>query len=95
MGRVLAACATGLWLAACSGGGSVNLGGGQEADPGTVDFPIAYVKRTIPLEGDDLRGQRDTVPDADLFMRNRASPSSLKKPRTPKKPSAKQSSSRT
>jgi len=76
MGRVLAACATGLWLAACSGGGSVNLGGGQEADPGTVDFPIAYVKRTIPLEGDDLRGQRDTVPDADLFMRNRASPSS-------------------
>ena len=24
------------------------LGSGQAADPGTVDFPIAYVKRTIP-----------------------------------------------
>jgi hypothetical protein len=68
--------AAALLLAACSSGGSVSVGGGQEADPGTVDFPIAYVKRTIPLEQDDLRQQRDQVPDADLFMRNRASPSS-------------------
>ena len=37
-------------LAACSGGGSVNLGSGQAADPGTVDFPVAYVKRTIPAD---------------------------------------------
>ena len=63
-------------LAACSGGGSVNLGSGQSADPATVDFPVAYVKRTIPMEQDDLRQQRDTVPDADLYVRDRASPSS-------------------
>jgi hypothetical protein len=74
-GRSIAACATAL-LAACSGGGSVNIGGGQGNDPGAVDFPVAYVKRSIPLEQDDLRQQRDTIPDADLFMRNRASPSS-------------------
>ena len=60
---------------ACSNGG-VNLGGGQGEDPGAVDFPIAYVKRTIPVGQDDPRQQRDAVPDADLFMRNRASPSS-------------------
>jgi hypothetical protein len=52
---------------------------GQGADPGTVDFPIAYVKRTIPEEQDDLRAQRDTLPDADLFMRDRASPSSVER----------------
>ena len=73
--RAMAACAMVL-AGACSSGG-VNLGGGQEADPGAVDFPIAYVKRTIPLEQDDPRQQRDAVPDADLFMRSRASPSSV------------------
>ena len=55
VGGAIAASAIGMLLAACSGGGSVGIGGGQEADPGTVDFPIAYVKRTIPLEQDDLR----------------------------------------
>ncbi|MEO8315105.1 MAG: hypothetical protein ABI645_09945 [Pseudomonadota bacterium] len=64
-------------LTACSGGGSINIGSGQTADPGTVDFPIAYVKRSIPEDGDDLRQQRDTTPDADLFFRDRASPSSV------------------
>jgi hypothetical protein len=75
-GGLLAACAISMLLGGCSSGGSIDVGGGQEADPGTVDFPIAYVKRTIPLQGDDLRDQRGTVADADLFMRNRASPSS-------------------
>ena len=65
-----AACA----LAACSGGGSVDVGSGQAPDPATVDFPIFYVKRTIPLDTDDLRQLRDVVPDADLFMRDRAAP---------------------
>ena len=63
-------------LAACSGGGSVNVGSGQAADPGTVDFPVAYVKRTIPMDQDDVRAVRDTVGDADLWVRDRASPSS-------------------
>lgn len=66
-------------LCACSSGGSVNIGGGQSADPGTVDFPIAYVKRTIPEDEDDLREQRDTVGDADLFFRDRASPSAVER----------------
>jgi hypothetical protein len=61
-------------LAACSGGGSVDVGSGQTADPATVDFPIFYVKRTIPEDGDDLRALRDTVGDADLFKRDRAAP---------------------
>jgi hypothetical protein len=66
-------------LAACSGGGSVNLGSGQAADPGTVDFPVAYVKRTIPVDQDDVRAVRDTTPDADLWVRDRASPSSVER----------------
>jgi hypothetical protein len=69
----LVACAT--LLSACSGSGSVNVGSGQSPDPATVDFPIFYVKRTIPEDTDDLRQLRDAVPDADLFMRDRASPS--------------------
>jgi hypothetical protein len=78
-GRALLA-AVAVLLAACSGGGSVNLGSGQAADPGTDDFPIAYVKHTIPmdqgqLQQDDVRELRDAVPDADLWVRDRASPS--------------------
>ncbi len=66
-------------LAACSGGGSINLGSGQTADPATVDFPVAYVKRTIPVDQDDLREIRDTTPDADLWVRDRASPSAVER----------------
>jgi hypothetical protein len=62
-------------LAACSGGGSVNLGSGQTPDPATVDFPIFYVKRTIPTDQDDLRQLRDTVASAALYKRDRAAPS--------------------
>jgi hypothetical protein len=79
MCRALAASSIAAVLAACSSGGSVNIGSGQGADPGTVDFPIAYVKRTIPVDQDDLRAQRDTTPDADLFFRDRASPSSVER----------------
>ena len=70
---------------ACSSGGSVELGSGQAADPGSNDFPIAYVKRTIPataggqLIQDDVRQVRDTLPDADLFFRDRASPSAAER----------------
>jgi hypothetical protein len=73
----LAGSAVVLLLAACTSGGSVNIGSGQNADPGTVDFPIAYVKRTIPEDPDDLRQQRDTLPNADLYFRDRASPSAI------------------
>lgn len=63
-----------------SGGGSVNLANSQGPDPGTVDFPIFYVKRTIPetangsVAQDDLRMMRVTAPSADLYMRSAASP---------------------
>jgi predicted secreted protein len=62
-------------LAACSGGGSVNLGNSQVADPASVDFPIFYVKRTIPTQTDDVRMLRDAFPQADLYKRDSASPS--------------------
>jgi hypothetical protein len=62
-------------LGACSGSGSVNVGSGQSPDPATVDFPIFYVKRSIPMDTDDVTQLRDAVPDADLFKRDRASPS--------------------
>lgn len=77
--RRTAIAAAAAMLAACSGGGSVNLGSGQAADPGTVDFPVAYVKRTIPMAQDDVRAVRDTTPDADLWVRDRASPASVER----------------
>lgn len=66
-------------LSGCGSGGSVNLGSGQTADPATVDFPVAYVKRTIPMDEDDVRQRRDATPDADLFIRDRASPSAVER----------------
>ncbi len=73
-------------LAACAGsgsggGGSVNIANSQAGDPATVDYPIFYVKRSVPtnqdgtLVQDDLRILRDLVPGADLYMRASASPS--------------------
>ncbi len=71
-----------LLLAGCggSGGGSVNIANSQGPDPGTVDFPVFYVKRTIPMTAagqvaqDDLRMMRVAFPSADLYMRSAASP---------------------
>ena len=75
IGRVAAgALIVGVFISACSGGGSVDLGSGQTPDPATVDFPIFYVKRSIPVDTDDLRSLRDTVPAANLYKRDRASP---------------------
>jgi hypothetical protein len=74
-----AACAVALLtlVAGCSGGGSVNVGSGQTPDPATVDFPIFYVKRTIPEDTDDLRQLRDTLAAANLFKRDRAAPGAI------------------
>jgi hypothetical protein len=78
----LAACAA--LVTGCSGNAHIDVANSQTADPATVDFPIFYVKRTIPPETDDLRMLRDavlpmqddtTVPKADLFKRDSASPS--------------------
>src|SRR5215469_9411495 len=79
---LIAALAAG--LSACSSGGSVAIANSQSADPATVDFPIFYVKRTIPPTTDDLRMLRNAVlptatqlviPKADLYKRDSASPS--------------------
>jgi hypothetical protein len=70
-------------LAACNSGGNISLGKSQLADPATVDFPIFYVKKPVPVDQagalvqDDLRTMRDIVPGADLYMRSSASPSAV------------------
>jgi hypothetical protein len=82
--RLLAILLTLLPLAlldACSGGGSFNISNSQSADPATNDYPIFYVKRTIPTPAniaagaDDVRMLRVAFPSADLYMRAGASPS--------------------
>ena len=70
---VLLVAALTLGLSACSGGGDIDIGGGQSADPATVDFPIAYVKRTTPDPADDdIRDMRTFFVDADVFVKDRA-----------------------
>src|SRR5215475_7729680 len=69
-------------LAACSTGWHIGSNS-QVSDPGTVDSPVFYVKRQVPVEvngtlvQDDLRIMRTltpSTPSADLFMRASASP---------------------
>jgi len=70
-------------FAACSQGDGVSIGTGQDADPVVIDFPIAYIRAPIPTDdnGDfqqtDLREQITFDFGADLFFRDRASPSAL------------------
>ncbi len=69
----------------CGGGSgsssSSALGGGQDPDPVTLDFPIAYVKRPVLLDDDgnlltsEVRRAVEFRPGAELFLRDRASPS--------------------
>src|SRR5262245_15166404 len=71
---VLAACSSG------SGGKDVTIGSGQNQDPVTLDFPVFYVKRPLPdpadnMTEDDARVLRRFEIGADLYMRDRASPS--------------------
>ncbi len=67
--------------AACSSGDGVSIGTGQDADPVVLDFPIAYIRAPIPTDDngnfaqDDLREQITFDFGADLFFRDRASPS--------------------
>jgi hypothetical protein len=69
-------------LAACGGGqNGVSIGSGQDADPVVLDFPIAYIKAPVPFDdnGDfvqnDLREQITFDFGADVYFRDRASPS--------------------
>jgi hypothetical protein len=65
-----------------SDGGGASPGGGQDPDPVVLDFPIAYVKRPVPADDvatPDVRELLDFQPGADLFVRDRASPSSAER----------------
>ena len=67
-------------LTGCGGASdSLTGGGGQEADPVAVDFPIAYVARSLPVDEDGNPAEEDILDPAmfnagaELFMRARAS----------------------
>ena len=68
-------------VASCGGGDGVQLGTGQDPDPVIIDFPIAYVKAPLPLDDQGVLEQSDVRElirfniGADLYFRDRASPS--------------------
>src|SRR5580698_8493979 len=70
-------------LGACSSGASFNIANSQSADPSSNDYPIFYVKRTIPTAAnitdgaDDVRMMRVGFAAADLYKRASASPSAV------------------
>ncbi len=71
-------------FAACDGANQgVQIGTGQNPDPVVVDFPIAYIKAPIPTDANgnfvqtDLREQITFDFGADLYFKDRASPSAL------------------
>lgn len=72
-------------LAGCTsgdGGGSLAPGSGQGPDPVVLDFPIAYVKRPVPVANApavDVRRLLEFQPGGDLFVRDRASPSAVER----------------
>ncbi len=79
--RIAALIAAGAIGAACSQGDGVSIGTGQDSDPVVIDFPIAYIRAPIPTDDDgnfeqeDLREQITFDFGADLFYKDRASPS--------------------
>lgn len=71
-------------VSACGGGGDgVGVGSGQDPDPVIVDFPIAYVKAPLPVDDQGAFQESDARElitfdfGADLYFRDRASPSAL------------------
>src|SRR6056297_3648266 len=68
---LIAVACTMVAAAGCGGGGSgegrIGFGSGQDPDPVVLDFPIAYVKRPVPVD--------DNGDPTDLYVRDRASPS--------------------
>jgi hypothetical protein len=66
-------------LAACRSGGTggVNIGSGQAPDPVVLDFPIAYVERSLPAGDEDLRELRSFHGGADVWLRDRAAPAAV------------------
>ncbi len=80
--RMVALSMVSILLAACGGSGDgVSIGTGQDPDPVIIDFPIAYIKAPLPTDANgvfqqqDLREQITFDFGADLYFRDRASPS--------------------
>jgi hypothetical protein len=67
-----------LFLAACGGGGGGGgiAGDNQSVDPGTVEYPIAYVRRPVPAPDEtrpnDLQDPFAFQPGGRLLVRSRA-----------------------
>ncbi|HWM29772.1 MAG TPA: hypothetical protein VNQ14_15030 [Woeseiaceae bacterium] len=67
----------------CSSGDGVSIGSGQDQDPVIVDFPLAYIRAPLPLDDQgeivqpDVRELITFNIGADLYFRDRASPSAL------------------
>jgi hypothetical protein len=84
-GRIALTGAMVLLFAGCGGGAGGGLGSGQSPDPVVQDFPIAYVKRPIPLDDQgniaptDVRRPMIFNAGGDLYVRDRASPSALER----------------
>jgi len=79
--RTMVALAISLSLAlhGCGGGGGVSVAGdNQGTDPGTVEYPIAYVQRPAPTQPvpnnqqNNLQNPFDFHPGAKLLIRSRA-----------------------
>ena len=71
-------------LSACDGANQgVQIGSGQSPDPVIVDFPIAYIKAPLPVDDQGEFVQTDAREllsfdfGADLYFKDRASPSSF------------------
>ncbi len=68
-----------IFLNACGGGDGLS-GGNQAPDAVVQDFPIAYVKRTLPVDDngnlipDNFAEPSTFLPGAELILRDRASP---------------------
>ena len=80
--RLAALVAVASVMVACDGANQgVQIGTGQDRDPVVIDFPIAYTKQPLPLddngefEQQDLREQITFQVGANLYFRDRASPS--------------------
>ncbi|MBS0389153.1 MAG: hypothetical protein JSR15_11800, partial [Proteobacteria bacterium] len=85
--RLLSSLLLALLMSACSSKGSVDIGRGQSGG-GTTDFGIAYIKRTLPTDPvelqnlrdlDDLTHQRPFWSKADVYIRDKASPSGVER----------------
>jgi hypothetical protein len=65
-----------LLLIGCASGNSGHapgVAGGQTQDPGTINFPLAYVKRPVQVKDIDVRDLITSTAGADLYVRDQAS----------------------